>query len=52
MKISIGGYRDGVCIDSWHMNVRSIHEVNVIVNDYQKAKVKASKIQKLLKDLE
>ena len=19
MKISIGGYRDGVCIDSWHM---------------------------------
>ena len=35
------------------MNVRNKHDILAIVNDYQKtAKVKASKLQMLLKDLE
>ena len=51
MKISIGGYRDGVCIDSWHMNTRTQDKIDAIVRDYEYAKEKAIKIQKLLASL-
>lgn len=51
MKISIGGYRDGVCIDSWHMNVRTQEKIDSIIEDYIKAKEKAIKIQEMLKQL-
>ena len=51
MKISVGGYRDGVCIDRWHMNVRDKSRIDAIINDYRKAKDKAIKVQKLLRDL-
>lgn len=48
MKISIGGYRDGVCIDSWNMNVRTQEMIDMIINDYMKAKEKAAKVQKMI----
>ena len=51
MKISIGGYRDGVCIDGWHMNVRERSKIEQIVSDYQLAKTRAAKIQEMLKHL-
>ena len=51
MKISIGGYRDGVCIDGWHMNVRTQAKINDIVKDYTNAKKKAPKIQEMIKSL-
>ena len=51
MKISIGGYQDGVCIDSWHMNIRTQKKIDNIVKDYEQAKVKAASIQKLLRSL-
>ena len=51
MKISIGGFRDGVCIDGWHMNVKTQEEIDRIVEDYEKAKEKAIAIQKMLKSL-
>lgn len=51
MKISIGGYRDGVCIDGWHMNVRDQSKIEEIVCDYKTAKQKAIKIQEMLKSL-
>lgn len=51
MKISIGGYRDGVCIDSWNMNIRDQSKINQIICDYEMAKYKAIKIQEMLKTL-
>ena len=51
MKISIGGYRDGVCIDSWHMNVRTQEKIDAIIEDYLNAKKKAIAIQEMLKSL-
>ena len=51
MTISIGGYRDGVCIDGWHMNVREQYKLEQIVCDYESAKKKAIKIQEMLKNL-
>lgn len=51
MKISIGGYRDGVCIDSWHMNIRTQEQVDQIIQDYKNAKSKAIRIQEMLKQL-
>ena len=51
MKISIGGYWDGVCIDSWHMNVRTQEKIDAIIEDYLNAKKKAIAIQEMLKAL-
>lgn len=51
MKISVGGFRDGVCIDGWHMNVQTKEKVNEIINDYKNAKAKAEKIMGLLKNM-
>ncbi len=51
MKISIGGYRDGVCIDGWHMNVRSQEKIDSIIRDYTTAKDKAYKRQQMIKML-
>lgn len=51
MKITIGGFRDGVSIDSWHMNVRTQDTIDAIVNDYLWAKQKAPIIQEMLRTL-
>lgn len=51
MKISIGGYRDGVCIDAWHMNIREQSKIDRIIADYKQCKVKAVTIQNMLKSL-
>lgn len=48
MNIYIGGIMDGVCIDFYNMNVRTQEDLNKIINDYKKAKERASKIQELL----
>lgn len=47
MKISIGGYRNGVCIDDWHMNIQEQSAIEQIVYDYELAKKKAIKIQEM-----
>lgn len=52
MKISVGGYRDGVCIDAWHMNVREQSKIDRIVADYTQCKSKAKTIQEMLRTLE
>lgn len=51
MKISIGGYWDGVCIDGWHMNVHDQAKIDKIVDDYKKCKTKAMSIQNMLKSI-
>ncbi|MBQ0143201.1 MAG: hypothetical protein KBT06_10495, partial [Prevotellaceae bacterium] len=51
MKVSIGGYLDGVCIDGWHMRVNTREEIEEIIRDYKMAKNKATKIQEMLRAL-
>ena len=51
MIIRIGGWRDGVCISGWHMNINEQSKINGIITDYQRCKVKAPAIQEILKSL-
>lgn len=51
MRICVGGCREGVCIDGWHMNLNTQKKINEIVADYQKCKSKATTIQSMLKSL-
>lgn len=51
MKISIGGWREGVFINWWDMNVKDASEINQIITDYEAAKIKAKKVQEILKSL-
>ena len=51
MIIRIGGWRDGVCISGWHMNINEQSKINGIITDYQHCKVKAPAIQEILKSL-
>ena len=49
--ICVGGPRDGVCIDSWHMNIKCKKDIDRVIYDYTQAKEKANRIQKLISAL-
>lgn len=51
MSIRIGGWREGVCLTSYHMPIKTQAELDKVIEDYNKAKVTALKLQNILKDL-
>lgn len=50
MSIRIG-FSEGVCLRSYHMPTSTSSKLAEIIHDYKEAKVRASKIQKLLRSL-
>ena len=42
------GWTEGVCIKSYNMPIRTQEELNLVIQDYESAKLKAAQIQKLL----
>lgn len=51
MKINIGGYYDGVCIDSYHMPIRTNTDIKNIINSFHWAKDRGPNIMTFLKSL-
>jgi len=51
MVIRIGGYFDGVCLQSYHMRVQTVEQVNSIIETYAYANSKSIKVQEMLKSL-
>lgn len=51
MKICIGGFREGVRIDGWHMNIQEQTKIDKIVTEYEQCKIKAKAIQDMLRSL-
>lgn len=43
------GFAEGVCLTSYHMSIRDEQGIKKVIKDYEEAKIKASKIQKILK---
>ncbi len=50
MTIRIGMW-EGVCLKSYHMPIRTRDKLNQVIHDYEFAKERASKLQKLLQSL-
>jgi hypothetical protein len=48
MQITIGGWRNGVCIDSYHLPLRSEKEISSLIDSFNWAKKRGSEIMKLL----
>lgn len=48
MRISIGGWSDGVSLDGYHMTIKNEEQLNRLIDDYKSAKLRAEKIQALL----
>lgn len=49
MTIRAGSYREGVCLISYHMNIKDEDKLNEIINDYEYAKKRAREMQAILK---
>lgn len=50
MIINVGGYWEGVCLERYHMRVKSKSEIDDIVKDYKYAKKQASLVMKILQE--
>lgn len=48
MVIRVGGFRSGVCLQSYHMPIASEAELKRVVQSYQYAQTRASQIQQML----
>lgn len=51
MRIHVGGFRSGVCLISYNLCIDTKYKLDVIIRDYEYAKVKATEIQKFLKTI-
>ncbi|OFX53956.1 MAG: hypothetical protein A2066_00790 [Bacteroidetes bacterium GWB2_41_8] len=51
MKISIGGWINGICIDSYHMPLDSEKKINNVIDSFSWAKQRGSEIKNFLKSL-
>lgn len=51
MTIFIGDHRNGVCLHNYHMPISSEEKLKLVISDYKNAKVRAEKIQDMLKNL-
>lgn len=51
MQIHIGNSGEGVCIESYHMPIRSKQQLEKVINDYRYATQRAPQIQELLASL-
>jgi hypothetical protein len=51
MPISIGGWKNGICIDSYHMPLSTKKEIDKLIQSFEWAKEKGPEIMKFLKSL-
>jgi len=51
MNINIGGFRDGVCIKSYHMPIRTEKELKKLIDSFHWAKDKGPKVMSFLKSV-
>lgn len=51
MQIRVGDFNEGVCIESYHMPLKSIDSVNKVIEGYKYAMKRAPEIQKFLSSL-
>ena len=49
MSIRIGGFNEGVCLQSYHLPIKTQAELSEIIDDYEGAKKKAALIQRILR---
>jgi len=51
MRINIGGYHEGVCIDYYHMPIKTEKELTNLIKSFHWAKERGPKIMEFLKSL-
>ena len=49
MSIRIGGFNEGVCLQSYHLPIKTQAELSEVIDDYEGAKKKAALIQRILR---
>lgn len=51
MTIRIGGFFEGVCVQSYHMPIRTEEQLSGVISDYEYARKRGPKVMALLKCL-